>query len=65
MALDGNACGTAIFQSLQSAGYVSEDPGDAEAIMQIICTEIFSHIEANDSHTHTDSQGGATSPPVY
>ena len=63
--LDGNACGTAIFQALDSADLIADDAGDAEQIMQIICTQIFEHIEENDPHTHTDSEGGTTTPPNY
>ena len=63
--LDGTVCGTAIFQALSSGGFIADDAGDSEEIMQIICTQIFEHIEANDSHTHTDSEGGSTSPPIY
>jgi len=65
MSLDGYACGTAIFNTLSGAGYIAGNPGDAENIMQIICDEIFKHIEANDLHTHVDSEGGTTSPPAY
>jgi len=65
MSLNGYACGTAIFNTLSGAGYIADDSGDAEFIMQIICDEIFKHIEANDLHIHVDSEGGPTSPPVY
>lgn len=65
MAMSGATMGTEIFDALKSAGYISDDEGDAEAVWQTIADAIVAHIQTNDAHTHTDSQSGPTSPPIY
>ena len=65
MAMNGTTMGTEIYDALVAGGYIASDEGDAEAIWQEIATAIVAHIQTNDAHTHTDSQGGATSTPIY
>lgn len=47
MALDGTSMGTEIFNALDSAGYIANDPGQAEAMWQEISKAIIAHFEAN------------------
>lgn len=65
MAMDGNQLGTEIYDALVNAGYMADDPGNAEAIWQEIGTAIVQHIKTNDAHTHVDGDGSTTSEPTY
>jgi len=67
MALNGNVCGTAIKNALISSGVQIADEPACEAIMQTMCTEIFSHIIANGVVTipgSTFSTGSYPGPGV-
>lgn len=63
MAMNGNTMGSAVYAAIAAAladtAGNAENPGimEGEALWQLICTQIVSHITANGHATGTDSRG--------